>query len=69
MLNVQKYLQTKTLEDLNSEFAIKIAEHPDGLPLVILNYNQIESNPKTHPIIRECLVCKQWFYIIFVLFF
>ena len=52
MLNVQQYLQTKSLEELNAELGIKVAEHPT-LPLVILNYDQIES-PKTHPIIREC---------------
>lgn len=53
MLAVQEYLQNKTFEDLSNEFGIKIAEHPEGLPLVILNYDQIES-PKTHPVIREC---------------
>ena len=52
MLNVQQYLQAKSLEDLTNEFAIKVAEHPT-LPLVILNYNQIES-PKTATIVREC---------------
>jgi hypothetical protein len=53
MLEVQKYLKSKTLDDLKQEFGIKIAEHPNGLPLIILNYDQIES-PKTESIVREC---------------
>lgn len=53
MLNVQQYLQTKSLEDLKTELGIKVAEHAT-LPLVILNYDQIESPSKTHPIILEC---------------
>jgi tRNA splicing ligase len=53
MLEVQKYLNNKTLDDLNNEFAIKTTFHPN-LPLVILNYDQIESKPKNHPIVREC---------------
>jgi len=52
MLNVQNFLQTKTLEDLSAEFALKISNHPT-LPLVILNYNQIES-PKLEPLTMEC---------------
>ena len=52
MLEVQKYLASASLEQLADEYAIKVNQH-DNLPLVILNYNQIES-PKTHPIIREC---------------
>jgi len=53
MLAVQEYLRNgKTLDDLAKEFAIQITEHP-VLPLVILNYDQIES-PKTHPIVRDC---------------
>jgi len=52
MLHTQQYLQTKSLTDLENELGIKIAEHPHD-PLVILNYDQIES-PKTHPIVREC---------------
>ena len=52
MLNVQQYLQSKTLEELKAELGIKYNQH-DSLPLVILNYDQIES-PKTHPIVREC---------------
>ncbi len=53
MLNIQKYLtEGKTLDDLNVELGITSTKHPD-LPLVILNYSQINS-PKTHPIVREC---------------
>lgn len=52
MLHVQRYLQNKTVEELSAELGIKAAVHPH-LPLVILNYDQIES-PKTHPIVREC---------------
>lgn len=52
MLQIQNYLTNgKSLDDLQKDFGIKSVEHPD-LPLVILNYNQIES-PKTHPIVRE----------------
>lgn len=54
MLQVQEYLTNgKSLEDLQSEFGLNISRHPN-LPLVILNYDQIESRPKSHPIIREC---------------
>lgn len=52
MLHVQEYLQSKTLEDLTNELGIVVKKH-DSLPLVILNYNQLES-PKLHPIVREC---------------
>jgi hypothetical protein len=53
MLQTQQYLHNgKTLVDLTVEFGIKVVFHP-LLPLVILNYDQIES-PKTHPIVREC---------------
>lgn len=50
---VQTYLRDKGLPALVDEFAIKVREH-DTLPLVILNYDQIESRPKSHPIVREC---------------
>jgi len=53
MLNVVEYLKSgKTFADLEAEFGIKSKPHPSE-PLVILNYDQIES-PKTHPIVREC---------------
>jgi hypothetical protein len=52
MLEIQKFLQGgKTLDDLSNELAIKTTHHPD-LPIVILNYDQIES-PKTNPLVRE----------------
>jgi hypothetical protein len=50
-LNIQHYLNNHTLDDLQSELGIKVANHPD-LPLVILNYDQIES-PKNNPIVKE----------------
>lgn len=54
MLEVQKYLRSgKTFADLTQEFGIVCVFH-DQLPLAILNYDQIESKPKTHPIVREC---------------
>jgi hypothetical protein len=54
MLEVQKYLTGgKSLEDLSDEFSIKITNHKN-LPLVILNYDQIESKPRNHAIVREC---------------
>lgn len=53
MLPVQEYLMKgKSLEDLTREFAIKVKHH-ETLPLVILNYNQIESI-KLHPITLCC---------------
>lgn len=64
MLEVQKYLRSgKSVDDLNAEFAINVASHPE-LPLLILNYDQIESKRKIHPIVRECrglvLNTKDW---------
>jgi len=53
LLEVQKYLTSgKTLQDLKAELGVNSVVHPT-LPLVILNYCQIDS-PKTHPIVREC---------------
>ena len=53
MLEVQKYLRSgKTFDDLSADFGIKSSFHPED-PLVILNYDQIES-PKTNTIVREC---------------
>ncbi len=51
MLHVQRYLQEKSLEELEAELGIKACQH-DTKPLVILNYNQIDS-PKGHKIVRE----------------
>lgn len=53
MLEVQKYLMGfGTLDSLNYELGIVATHHPT-LPLVILNYSQIDS-PKTNRIVREC---------------
>ena len=54
MLAVQEYLNNpeNNLEKLSDEYGIKLTYH-DTLPLVILNYSQIDS-PKTHPISMEC---------------
>jgi len=52
MLEIQKYLNSgKTLQNLELDFAISSTHHKD-LPIVILNYSQIDS-PKTHPITIE----------------
>jgi hypothetical protein len=52
MLETQKFLVGgKSHDDLAAELGIKIQRHEE-LPLVILNYDQIES-PKTHPVVRE----------------
>lgn len=52
MLEVQKYLRTKTLEQLTEEFGIKCKKYEqDGI--VLLDYDQIGS-PKTHPVVCEC---------------
>jgi hypothetical protein len=52
MLEIQKYLKNgKTLDNLKEDLGIVSVIHPE-LPLVILNYNQIDS-PKTNPIVRE----------------
>lgn len=52
MLNVQQFLMDNSHADLSEQLGIKTCFH-DELPLVILNYDQIES-PKTDPIVREC---------------
>ena len=53
MLAVQKYLHSgKTFADLRAELGIRSLHH-ETLPLVILNYDQIDS-PKAHPVVREC---------------
>lgn len=52
MLEIQKYLISgKTIEDLELELGIKATYHP-SLPIVILNYDQINS-PKTNVLVRE----------------
>ncbi len=52
MLQVQEFLKQNTIDDLTAQLGIKASKH-ETLPLVILNYDQIES-PKTHPVVREC---------------
>lgn len=52
MLAVQKYLLEHGLEKLVEDYKI-VTTHHESEPLVILNYDQIES-PKTEPIIHEC---------------
>src|SRR5262249_29163226 len=42
----------KTFDDLRTELGIRRVQH-ETLPLVILNYDQIDS-PKAHPVVREC---------------
>jgi hypothetical protein len=60
-LEVQKYLQKHTLEDLNKYYGIEATHHEDGR--VILNYSQINS-PKENEIVRDCrglvLNSKDW---------
>lgn len=52
MLEIQKYLLSGgSFCDLNEKLGIKPCYHPE-LPLVILNYDQIES-PKLDPFVRE----------------
>ena len=53
MLELQKYLQTKTLEDLESELGIKHNRHNKYPNLVLFKYDQIKS-PTYPPIVKEC---------------
>lgn len=50
MMEVQKYLKENGLQKLQDEFKIVVTDYPD---IVVLNYNQIESN-RFHPIVDEC---------------
>jgi hypothetical protein len=53
MLHTQQYLcGGKTHQHLLDELGIRTARH-ETLPLVILNYDQIDS-PRSHPVVREC---------------
>lgn len=56
MLEVQKFLLNGgTLQDLENNLGIFATYHPDSnIPLVILNYDQIESKPANHEIVVEC---------------
>lgn len=54
MLAVQQFLATNTLDELATQFGIKVKVYDN---FVCLNYDQIES-PKTHPITVECRSLK-----------
>lgn len=62
MLEVQKYLQTHTLKQLEDDFAVASKVNPNDTR-VILDYDMIKS-PKAHEIVRECrglvLDSKDW---------
>ena len=49
---VQQFLRQNGVEKLRESFGIRVTYHA-SLPLMILNYDQIES-PKDHDIVREC---------------
>lgn len=53
-MNVLKYLQTHTLEELSTTFGIKVKDYQH---FIGLNYSQIES-PKSDPITIECRSLK-----------
>lgn len=52
-MEVLKYLQTHSLQELCDEFSIKVSQNELYPELYVLNYNQIDS-PKAHPIVLEC---------------
>ncbi len=52
MLEVQKYLENNTFEQITNELGIKCKVYPED-NIVLLDYDQIDS-PKTHPIVCEC---------------
>lgn len=52
-MNVVKYLKEFGLEKLKEEFCIRVKEYPQE-GLLVLNYDQIRSKPKNHPIVMEC---------------
>ena len=53
ILEIQKFLQQKSFEDLHSLLRINISQHKDYSNLYLFKYDQIES-PKNHPIVIEC---------------
>lgn len=53
MLNIQQYLQNKSLAQLEEELGIKHNRHGKHPNLVLLKYDQIKS-PTYHPIVKEC---------------
>lgn len=52
-MQVVKYLKEFGINKLKDEFKIKVKNY-DEEGLIVLNYDQIYSKPKDHPIIREC---------------
>ncbi len=52
IMNVTDYLKNNSLVTLEDQYHLIISRH-DSLPLVILNYDQINS-PKTDPLVMEC---------------
>ena len=54
MLKVQQYLIDFGLDTLQDQFKIKVRRHNKYPNLICLNYNQLESSPKDHPVVREC---------------
>lgn len=52
-MEVLKYLETHSLQELCDEFSIKVSQNELYPELYVLNYNQIDS-PKAHPIVVEC---------------
>lgn len=53
MLEVQKFLQENSLEELNRQYAIKANRHKQYPHLLSLKYSQLDS-PRAHPIVVEC---------------
>lgn len=53
MLNVQRALQSMSVDELCEKYGLKAKFHPTD-PLVILNYDQINCSSKTDPIVMEC---------------
>lgn len=51
-MEVIKYLKQHGIKALEEEFAIKAKIYGEGL--IVLNYDQIYSSPKAHPIVAEC---------------
>jgi len=51
-MKTQEFLKQYGIKQLQEQLGIKICQH-ETLPIMILNYNQIES-PKTNPIAKEC---------------
>lgn len=53
MLELQKYLQTKSPEDLTKELFIDVKPHKEYPNLLLFKYSQIDS-PMSNPIVQEC---------------